>query len=321
MKELMLAAEIGGTKLQIALGTPQGAIVERIKGQSPASEGADAVLAWFNEQIPHLLRRAGAAGACVVGMGVGFGGPVESATGRVLVSHQVNGWENIALKAWFEDRFSLPVTISNDSNAAGWAEYCLGAGRGARQFFYMNVGSGIGGALVIDGKLYDGQGRGAAEIGHTYVTDWTAPLPGAIAKLEDLCSGWSIERRARRSAPPVEGTPLHKLWSRNQQRITCAILAEAARRGDPRAAAEMGRIAESIAIAISNVLALFHPENIVVGGGLSLVGDVLFTPLRDAVARYVFGPYRDRYKILPSELGEDVVLAGGQQQSGPQRPA
>jgi len=200
MNDLVIACEIGGTKLQAALGTREGLIVHRLRGTAQAAQGAQALLAWFEGSVPQLLDVARARDARVAGLGVGFGGPVESAVGRVLVSHQVSGWDDVPLKAWFEDTFSLPTTVINDSNAAGWAEFRLGAGRGTNTFCYMNIGSGIGGAFVIDGRLHDGQGFGAAEIGHTYVPDWTQAAPGAADKVERLCSGWAIERRVRANA-------------------------------------------------------------------------------------------------------------------------
>jgi glucokinase len=259
--------------------------------------------------VPKLLEQTKGK-AAVTGIGVGFGGPVETATGRALVSHQVPGWENVALKAWFEERFDLPAVVANDSNAAGWAEYRLGAGKGTRHFCYNNIGSGIGGALIIDGKLHDGQGYGAGEIGHLYVPDWTSGAPGAADKLENLCSGWSIERRVQAIAPLEQDTPLHALASGNRENITCAMLAEAARQGDAFAIDSIDKAANAVGMALANVITLFHPERIAVGGGVGLMGDVLLDPVRRYAARYVFAPYRDRYAIVPCALGESVVLAG-----------
>jgi len=305
-----VAIEIGGTKLQAALGTPDGAIAVTERGTAPAGQGADAILAWFADTVPGLLARAAAEGAPATGLGVGFGGPVETATGKVLVSHQVAGWEDVPLKAWFEDRFGLPTTVANDSNAAGWAEYCCGAGRGTRHFCYMNIGSGIGGALIIDGRLLDGQGRGAGEIGHTYVPDWTAAAPGVAGKLEHLCSGWSIEKRLRASGGFASDGALHELCEGDADRVTCELLAEAARQGDPFALEAIDEVAQGLAVALSNVITLFHPERIALGGGVGLMGEVLLDPLRRHVAGRVFGPFRDRYAIVPCALGESVVLVG-----------
>lgn len=309
MQHLVLGVEIGGTKLQLAAGTRDGAILRTHRGASRPEEGAAGILRWFDESIPEFLAACSDLGR-IEAIGVGFGGPIESATGRVLVSHQVAGWEGIALRAWFEERFAVPTSVNNDSNAAGWAEFCRGAGIGTRHFCYMNIGSGIGGALVIDGKLHDGQGFGAGEIGHTYVPDWTADAPGAADKLEHLCSGWSIERRLRARTDISSDSPLFRLCGGDPSRLTCAMLGEAARVHDAVALDELAQVGRAVGIALANVLTLFHPERIAMGGGVSLLGDVLLEPIRAEVARHVFGPYRDRYTIVPCALAESVVLVG-----------
>lgn len=310
MATLALGIEIGGTKLQAALGTREGRILAKERVRAPATGGAEALLGWFEAIVPRLLSQGQEIGGTVHGIGVGFGGPIESATGTVLVSHQVSGWDGMPLKTWCEERFGLPVNVTNDANAAGWAEYCCGAGRGARHFCYMNIGSGIGGALIIDGKLHDGQGLGAAEIGHTYVPDWTSPVAGATRELEDICSGWSIEKRLRTSAQLDPGTPLHTLCGGDRRRLTCAILAEAAGMGDGYALEQIDHVARSLGLALANLITLFHPERVAVGGGVSLMGDMLFGPLRRHIHEYVFRHFRNRYEVVPCALGESVVLVG-----------
>lgn len=317
MKCLALGVEIGGTKLQLAIGDARGNIVATRREQADPALGAAGVLAWLEREIPLLLQSTkapetplGEEPVEVYGIGIGFGGPVESSSGKILVSHQVAGWEGIELKRWFEERFNLPTIVANDANAAGWAEYCCGAGRGARNFFYMNIGSGIGGALVIDGRLHDGQGSGAGEIGHTYVPDWRAEVAGAGDKLEHICSGWSIEKRLRAGANPPSDTPLGQLCGGRADAITCPMLAEAARRGDEFARTEIDRVAQSLGLALANVITLFHPERIALGGGVSLMGNALLEPIRRYVDTYVFGPFRNRYTILSCELEEAAVIVG-----------
>lgn len=310
MDALTLGVEIGGTKLQLALGNRAGEILETHRGAAPAGGGAQGILDWFKREAPAILERARVLGGPVDRIGVGFGGPVDSATGRALASFQVSGWQDVALKHWFEEAFGLPTTVHNDTNAGGWAEYCLGAGRGTRHFFYTNIGSGIGGALILDGRLHNGQGFGAGEMGHTYVPDWTADGPGAADKLENLCSGWNIEWRVRSSMSVSPDTPLGKLCGGDRQAITCAMLGEAADHGDLAALEEIERVAGSIGLAVANVITLFHPERVALGGGVSLMGKVLLDPLRREVERCVFDPYRGHYEIVPCELGESVVLAG-----------
>jgi glucokinase len=309
MRSLVIGLEIGGTKLQAGLGTPEGEILAKERGRAPSTGGAQAILAWFDSAVPMLLERAAEFDGHVTGIGVGFGGPVESAAGRTVASFQVDGWDGIPLRDRFEERFQLPANVINDSNAAGWAEYRKGAGQGTRHFCYMNIGSGIGGALIVDGRLHDGCGFGAAEIGHTHVPDWTNSTPGASDKLENLCSGWSIEKRLR-SAATKPNTPLWVLCEGEPERITCPMIAEAARQADAACLDELDRVARALGLALANVITLFHPERVALGGGVSLMGDVLLDPVRRHAADHVFGPYRDRYDIVPCALGESVVLVG-----------
>ena len=310
MTALALALEIGGTKLQAALGTHDGEILARERGAAPASDGAAAILAWFDTAVPKLNEKAAEQNATVTGIGVGFGGPVETATGKALVSHQVGGWSDYPIKQHFESRFDLPTYVGNDSSVSAWGEYVCGAGKGTQTFCYMNIGSGIGGGFVISGTLHDGQGYGAAEIGHTYVADWTKPTPGAQNKLENLCSGWSIEKRLRAAAKLETGTPLYALCAGDPKRITCPLLGQAAREGDAFAIQSLDQVAHGIGTALANVVTLIHPERIAMGGGVSLLGDVLLDPIRKQVDALCFGVFRKKYEIVPCALGEDVVLVG-----------
>lgn len=308
--KLTLALEIGGTKLQAALGTHDGEILARERGVAPASDGAAAILAWFDAAVPKLIEKGAEQNATITGIGVGFGGPVETTTGKALVSHQVGGWSDFPIKQHFESRFDLPTFVGNDSNVSAWGEYVCGAGKGTHTFCYMNIGSGIGGGFVINGTLHDGQGYGAAEIGHTYVADWTNPTPGAQNRLENLCSGWSIEKRLRATPTLIPNTPLHALCEGDPQRITCALLGQAAREGDAFAIRSLDEVARGIGTALSNVITLIHPERIAMGGGVSLLGDVLLDPVRQHVDKRCFGVFRDKYEIVSCSLGEDVVLVG-----------
>jgi glucokinase len=309
MSDYVIGIEIGGTKLQAVLGTATGEICTRERGGVDVAKGAAGILDWIEGAVEKTISGV-PEGARATGIGVGFGGPVESSTGRVLTSHQIEGWDGVLLKEWLESKFSRPVVIENDANTAGWAEYCLGAGQGTRNFVYCNIGSGIGGALIADGALYNGQGYGACEIGHTYVPDWTSETSGASNKLENLCSGWSITRRIQRWSEIERHSPLGELCDGNPKNLTCPILAEAARRGDQRALAEVIAIARGVGTALSNVVTLLHPERIALGGGVSLMGDVLLDHVQEHIANHVFGPYEGRYDLVPCALEEDVVTVG-----------
>ncbi len=308
MSGLVLGVEIGGTKLQAALGRRDGTILARRRGSAPAGADAKGILAWFPGPMRELIAEAGKHGGRVEGVGVGFGGPIDTPRGTTVKSHQVSGWDDFPLRDWFAGETKLPAAVINDSNAAGWAEYRCGSGRGTRTFCYMNVGSGIGGALVLDGRLHDGQGLGAWEMGHTRISEIAG---GALrqTKLEDLCSGWAIER-AIRAQPPKPGTPLYAACGGDASKLTCGMLGDAAQQGDAEAQRLIDIVAERLARAMANAVTLVHPERFALGGGVSLLGEVLLDPLRRYVNDYVFEPYRGWYEIVPAALGEDVVLVG-----------
>ena len=171
---------------------------------------------------------------------------------------------------------------------------------------YMNVGSGIGGCLVLDGRPFNGQGIGACEIGHTWI-----PVPGGGREtLEHFASGWAFERRLQAAYPMVAGDPLTELCGGVREDIDGERAAGAARAGDRFALEAFREEAEAIGCALANVVALLCPEVVVVGGGLALAGGLLLEPLREAVDGLVLKAFRGTYRIEPAQLGEDVVVCG-----------
>ncbi|MCX8065921.1 MAG: ROK family protein [Candidatus Hydrogenedentes bacterium] len=305
----LVGIEIGGTKLQIGVGDENGGLYLLKRGKVERWWQSSEILDWVIKTTKEILSSLDPLEKPSA-IGIGFGGPVDSNKGSVLTSHQIAGWQGYPLKRRFEEEFSLPVIVANDANSSGWAEYVCGAGKGTRNFFYMNIGSGIGGALVIDGKLYDGQGYGAGEIGHTYVPDWTRNELGAFDKLENICSGWNIEKRLKTEGYVPKDSLMYKKGGGYPESFTCKLLAECAREGDSFAVAELDRVSKSLSIAISNVITLFNPEKIALGGGVSLMGDVLIERIKEKVDEIVFGPFKNKYEILPCALGEQVVLVG-----------
>jgi glucokinase len=290
---LAVGIEIGGTKLQAGIGLRDGKLIALVRrAVDPAKGGAG-----IREQIPSLidevLAQAGAAPKDLVGLGVGFGGPVDTKRGRILLSHQIEGWNDFPLRDWLQKKVEVPVVLQNDAKTAALAEATLGAGKGLRRIFYITVGSGVGGGLVIDGVPDVGQGLGAGEIGHTWVPD---PDSGKPEKLEHVASGWSIGKRGSR---------------RLGRELSGVDVAALAATGDAAARRVVEESAEALAIGIGNVLALLHPERFIVGGGVSLMGEPWWTPLRRALAeRFAFKPFEQSYEVVPSALGEEVVVVG-----------
>ncbi len=303
-----IGIEIGGTKLQVGLGEEQGNPISRLRQTVDPAKGAQGILSVLDDMVPRLLEEACVERSDVAGIGIGFGGPVDSKHGVTLVSHQIEGWDSFPLKEWAEKRWSFPVKIQNDASLAGYAETIAGAGRGCNRVFYMTIGSGIGGGLINDGVIDEGQGLGAAEIGHNWVPD---PWTGKIDKLEHVCSGWAIGRRARARLMDGHASCMPSLVDNDPERITAETVYQAAEQGDPLALTILAETCDTLGLAIANVIALLHPDKVIIGGGVSQMGNLFWEPLLDAVARRVFGPYRDSWCVAPAALGEDVVVVGG----------
>ena len=299
---MQLAIEIGGTKLQAAVGTVEGQILRLARTDSPAGRGAAAV----RDRVIELVEEVrAAAGRPIDAVGIGFGGPVVRQTGCIVRSHQVSGWEDFDLRTWAQGTFGVPAVVENDANCGAVAEARLGAGRGVRRVLYMNIGSGIGGGFVHDGRLASGPLGG--EIGHTWVWDASA---GTYDKLENLCSGWSIARRAARLAADDPDARILALAGGQIETIDARTVATAAAEGDPAACAILDDVCESLAVALANAAAVVQPETIVIGGGVAQMGDVLFDRLAERFEQRLFAPLAGRCGIVPAELLEENVLVG-----------
>ena len=187
---MFIGIEIGGTKLQLGVGRGDGsslAALERFTVEP--QRGAAGILRQIESAAPALIQRYG-----VGAIGCGFGGPVDVVAGRTIKSHQIEGWDDFPLKSWLEQSLGLPAAVGNDCDVAALAEARYGAGRGKRVVFYVTVGTGIGGGLVIDGDIFYGGGPAAAEIGHM--------RPGLHAQsadetVESIASGWGIAAAAQ----------------------------------------------------------------------------------------------------------------------------
>jgi len=305
---MLLGIEIGGTKLQLAVGPGNGEpFVDLRRLDVEPANGAEGVLRQVSECGLELLERYP-----VRAVGVGFGGPIDARTGTTITSHQVDGWDSFPLVDWCRDVFGVPGVLANDSDSAGLAEARFGAGQGGRVVFYSNVGSGIGGALVIDGDLYCGGSGVASELGHL--------RPGLHCDspdrtLESMASGWAIAAAARSRVAERQDTAAAKdLMSRCEGQVrllTTKHVAEAAIAGNEIALCVFSEACEAYGWALAQMITLLAPNIVVLGGGVSLVGEELFlNPVREAVDRFVFPPHCGTFEIRLASLGEEVVLHG-----------
>jgi len=349
---MFLGIEIGGTKLQLGVGDgrrPELAAWQRL--DIDARRGAEGILAQIQRAAGGLIQRFP-----VTRIGIGFGGPVDTASGRVLLSHQVDGWQDFELAAWCHRTLGVHAMLGNDCDSAALAEARFGAGAGKQTVFYVTVGTGIGGGFVKQGILHGAGRPAAAEIGHlrpgldadrpAVTVESLASGPG-IAAAAKACArgavGWPL-RAESPSGPLGSGTrdsrsataerteqadrrELVELAGGDLENLTAKLVGQAAAGGNRLAIGVLERACQVLGWAIAQMITLLAPEIVVVGGGVSLLGEeMFFAPLRQAVQRYVFPPLVGAYEIVPAALGEWVVVHGAiglaaEQRGVPEGPA
>src|SRR5438552_295219 len=293
----LLGLEIGGTKLQIVAGNVSAQILDRRRfAVDPARRGAgirEHIEATLAGLIPSTKPSA---------IGVGFGGPVDWKTGEICRSHQIEGWEDFKLRDWLQTLSGLPVCVDNDANTATYGEALHGAGVGLNPVFYVTLGSGVGGGLVVDGKIYHGARPGEAEIGHVRLD-----RQGTI--VESRCSGWAVDAKIRQLKTADPASPLSKLIG-DSIGGEAKYLVPALRKGDRAAKRDLTETAEDLAFGLSHVVHLFHPEAIILGGGLSLVGEPLRAAVEIALRVFTMAAFAPGPQIRLATLGEDAVPVG-----------
>ena len=297
-----IGVEIGGTKQQIASFDEEGKLLTLISEKIPLPNGADDIRDWMKINVPKLVT------ADTVGIGVGFGGIVDSRIGLSYGSIHVPGWEDFPLKKWFEEQFGLPTTVVNDTVCGGYAEVLFGTGRGIDYFFYTNIGTGCGGALFIKGKNYDGWGTGGAYMGQMFIPSWDGSTD--VVRMETICAGSFWEKRLRAPGYIPENSLLYRMLNGNTAAVRCPDVCQAAREGDAFSLSEIDRWARRYATAVANFITCFALQRVSIGGGVANNGDILFDPIRKYAEEFAFISVKDHYDIVRCETMDNAVLIG-----------
>lgn len=268
------------------------------------SRGPDAVL----DEIVVMARdtitatRAATSGARILGIGVGSPGPLDTSRGMVLETPNL-GWKNMPLRDHLAGALDLPAVLDNDANCAVLGECWVGAGRGARFAIGMTIGTGVGGGLVLDGRLYHGAADSAGEIGHmTIDVDGRRCNCGNYGCLEAYASGPAIAMRAVEQLRAGLESQLTAMCAGDLDAITAQTVYEAARANDDVALDVVRDTAHYLGVGLANLLNIFNPELVVIMGGVTQAGDALFEPLRREVARRAFRSAVDACRIVPGTL-------------------
>ena len=311
----VLGVDLGGTKISVGAMTADGSqqLAERTEA-TLAAEGADAVVArivaMIESTIGSVMQETGASRKDILGVGIGAPGPLDRERGLVITTPNL-GWHNFPLRDRVTDATGLNATLDNDANCATLGEWWIGAARGARNVVGMTIGTGIGGGLILDGKLYHGSSDVAGEIGHTSIDSTGRRCKcGNYGCLEAYASGPATADRAREALAGGEDSLLVSMVDGNLDKLTAVDVYDAAKRGDDVAQEIVRETARFIGTGLANLLNIFNPDVVVLAGGVAQAGDELFAPVRAEVRRRAFKPAVDACRIVPGTLHGAAGVVG-----------
>jgi glucokinase len=284
---MLIGIDLGGTKIAAALATPDGKIVTDVNIPTEAQKGQQQVIDNIKKAVANLIQGSQKKVTCI---GIGVPGPIDYEKGIVIEPPNLPGWKRVNLRKILEKEFHVPVHLDNDANCAALAEAYFGAGKKARHFIYMTISTGIGGGIIIDRKLYRGAIGAAGEFGHMVIDSKGFVCGcGNIGCLEALGSGTAIKKRAGMDAISVE---------------------LAARQGDKKAQRVIAETAHYLAIGVSNLVNIFNPELVILGGGVSKMRELLLNPIRKEFKEYALTLPAKSVKIVRAKLGAESGVLG-----------
>lgn len=303
---VVIGLDIGGTKIAAALVDERGCILSSVRHQTRPELGREFVLEQLSDAIGELIKKADSLSEEVLAVGIGSPGIINPENG-VVVKAAVNlpQWQGFSLKQFVEEHFGIMAFADNDVNVMALGECMFGAAVGLQNVIFVAIGTGIGGGIVIGGRLYHGSGFTAGEVGHiTVVPDGPKCACGNYGCLEALASGPAIARRAEEYMAKGVETTLRRLVG--DGKVTCELVAKAALSGDALCRRLFDEAGRYVGVAISSLMNVLNPDCVVIGGGVAQAGELILSPIRDEVARRAISPA----PILQSSLGDSAGQIG-----------
>ncbi len=310
-KVAAIGADLGGTNIRLALVDAEGGLSEPYRYPTPRTGEAGAILETLAQGIRVLQHQARAHGIRLVGCGLGLAGLVDGRAGLVYTAPNVAGFQNLPLKKLLEEKVDVPITLENDANAAAFAEYWLGAGRGVSSLVCLTLGTGVGSGIILEGKLLRGASGAAAEAGHMTVEAEGERCPcGRRGCLEAYASATAILRDARGALARGQATALREKFGTRPEALTAKDVSDAAQAGDPVARGTFERAGRYLGVGLGNLVNLLNPDLITLAGGLAAAGDLLLQPALAELTRRAFPVLLRRTRVELSALADTAGMLG-----------
>jgi glucokinase len=307
----VVAVDVGGTKFIAAVIDKDGKILSRVYRPTYAEQGPKKVIERLAATIHQAVKESGAGMKGISGISLAIAGIIDINHGVITEAPNLPDWHNIRLDDLLQAKFNIPVFLLNDASAAALGESCFGAGIGIGNMIYMTVSTGIGGGLILNGKLYNGADGSAAEIGHMIVlADGPLCKCGQHGCLEALASGTAIACMARERVCNGEKSIMLDMVDGIPASITAEHVTVAGRKRDILALSVICEAAYYLGIGLSNLVNLFNPQMIVIGGGVSTMGEMLLRPARKSMKDHAFKLPASTVRVVKSKLNPDAGILG-----------
>lgn len=311
----ILGVDLGGTNVRAAVLDKQGKMLGAGRAPSMATDGVELTIGQIVSAAKTAMRSAGVDEKMVAGIGIGVPGHIDEKHGVVLWAPNFydrgQPYRNVPLSRPIEEQVNLPVYMGNDANVAALGEFRFGAGRNTRSLVMLTLGTGIGGGIILDGKLWTGSTGGAGEIGHLVVAAGERGGAAAFGSLESMGQIAAIVERAARKICQGRRTILTDKVDYDWRLLTPKDIADAAQEGDAVALEVFEETGYYVGLGIASIVNLLNPEMVVVGGGVALAGDLIFDPIRRSARANGIKTMMDVCPIVPAKLGDDAGIYGG----------
>ena len=307
----VLAIDLGGTKIIAAIISDEGQVMAREYYLTLAEEGPQAVIDRVLSAIDHLLSLRNIGAPQLDSISLAAAGAIDLDKGVVTLSPKLPGWYNIPLRDIVKGKYRVNTFLINDASAAAWGEHHFGVGRGVNNLILLTLGTGIGGGVIINGELYSGRCGSAGEIGHMTI-DVNGPRCscGNVGCLEMLASGTAVAQEAVRRISQGERSSLAEIVDGKVENITAEAVGAAAKNGDSLALEVISKAATYLGAGMVNLVNIFNPEMIIIGGGMAQMGDLLLDTARQVVKERAFPLSAQAVRVVTAQLGDNAGVLG-----------
>ena len=307
-KKAIIGVDLGGTKVCVAVSDYEGYILAHKKFPTRSDLGKDEVLETIYQGIEDIREQAEISWDDVDEIGLSCPGPVDTQKGILYSPPNLPGWDEVPIKNIFQEKYKKTVWVQNDANAAALAEMYFGAGQGYNNQVYLTMSTGIGGGVIVNGKLIEGAHYSTGEVGHNVMVP-DGPLCGCGRRgcFETLCSGTAIARRMREIAAEYPNAVWLKKAAGNPDNLKPPILLEAARNNDPLSLELLEEVGHYLGLGCAHIVNMLDPEIIILGTLVIHFGELLLTPARKSFLQYVLFPTDNPTPLVPAKLGENLA--------------